>query len=658
MKRLINSLLLIPLFLGFVTSIQAAPPYTVEVYYDEAELPGTLGDGTCQAPSGDCTLRAAIQEITSGSSTGTIILRAGTYSLTVTGDTDEFATDGDLDINDSTAGSIIISGAGANTTIIDASALTNDRVFDIISGNVPSITIRDLTIRGGNPVSGIGGGEGGGLRMRAAGNVTLERVIIANNSATTGTGVGGGIYQSAGTLDLTNGTIVGRVNFSGTVSYGAPNDADFGGGVYLDGGTLNATDASVAANTSTNGGGIYIDGGTLNLTRSTVSGNSAGTGNGGGINVNTGSATIVNSTISGNSASNGSGGGIHNAATTVVRFSTIASNSAATNSGGGVNNSSSFTIDNSALANNATDTCAGTVTSAGYNIEDTNDCGLAGTGDVVSTDPLLLNLAYNGGFNLTHAIPSSSLAVDTGDSATCAGTTANLDQRNYTRPVNGGTSLDCDKGAFEGSGALDLSLAMSQANATISVGQQIIYTHTITNNLGGSGSATTVILVQTMPTSSITSFVSALPSSGSCANDTPSPGQLTCTIPNISLGSSATVEVRVTATGTGAVSSSAQVASLETDTDPINNVGGPINTTISTYGSAIAKDVDTLRHFRDDYLLTNKPGQKFTELYYEYSPPLADEIRKSESLKELVRASLIPLVSVSRLLTDDETTDK
>jgi hypothetical protein len=117
------------------------------------------------------------------------------------------------------------------------------------------------------------------------------------------------------------------------------------------------------------------------------------------------------------------------------------------------------------------------------------------------------------------------------------------------------------------------------------------------------------------------------------------------------------------------VSSSAQVASLETDSDPTNNVAGPINTTISTssgggcfiataaYGSAMANDVDTLRHFRDDYLLTNRAGQIFTELYYKYSPPVADQIRKSESIKELVRASLIPLVGISRLLDDSEKAD-
>lgn len=64
------------------------------------------------------------------------------------------------------------------------------------------------------------------------------------------------------------------------------------------------------------------------------------------------------------------------------------------------------------------------------------------------------------------------------------------------------------------------------------------------------------------------------------------------------------------------------------------------------------KDVVTLRHLRDRYLLTNKPGQLFTRLYYELSPPIASKISTSETLREWARASLVPLVSLSRILDD------
>ena len=641
-----------------VASTSAAPPYTVNTIFDEPD--SNLMDGTCEGVSGYCTLRAAIQQLNADGNGGTVNLDAKTYSLTETGDSDTLATDGDLDIS-SSGGSIIISGAGATTTIIDASALVSDRVFDIIAGTSTTITFRDLTITGGN--TNLANTNGGGIRTQANTTVTLERVIVSGNTATAGTGAGGGIYQSDGTVNLTSGTIVGKVDFSGTVSYGNSNTATTGGGIYVASGTLNLIDSSVANNVAGNGGGIYATGGSsnVNLTRSTISNNSVGTGNGGGININTGgTASLVNSTISNNSA--GNGGGIYNAGSTTVRFSTIASNSAST-SGGGVNNSNSFTIDNSIIADNSATNCNAPVTSADYNLEGANDCGLISGNDVVSTDPLLLSLGYFGGLNLTHAIPSSSDAIDSGVSgATCTTPTSSVDQRGYARPIN----INCDKGAFEGSGDVNLSLSMTQASSSISVGQQIVYTHSVTNS---TGTANAVTLVQTMPSSSITSFALADNPYGTCTNDSPSAGLLTCTLGIINSGATATIQIRTTATGAGSVSSSAQVASLETDSDPTNNVAGPINTTISTssgggcfiataaYGSAMANDVDTLRHFRDDYLLTNRAGQIFTELYYKYSPPVADQIRKSESIKELVRASLIPLVGISRLLDDSEKAD-
>jgi hypothetical protein len=66
------------------------------------------------------------------------------------------------------------------------------------------------------------------------------------------------------------------------------------------------------------------------------------------------------------------------------------------------------------------------------------------------------------------------------------------------------------------------------------------------------------------------------------------------------------------------------------------------------------KDVVTLRQFRDKYLLTNEAGRLFTKLYYKLSPPVASRISRNDILREWARASLIPLVSLGRILSEPD----
>jgi hypothetical protein len=67
----------------------------------------------------------------------------------------------------------------------------------------------------------------------------------------------------------------------------------------------------------------------------------------------------------------------------------------------------------------------------------------------------------------------------------------------------------------------------------------------------------------------------------------------------------------------------------------------------AAYGSPMAEEIQILREFRDEYLLTNPLGQALTDLYYRVSPPIAKLITEHPSLKPVVRAGIAPAVAMS-----------
>jgi len=78
--------------------------------------------------------------------------------------------------------------------------------------------------------------------------------------------------------------------------------------------------------------------------------------------------------------------------------------------------------------------------------------------------------------------------------------------------------------------------------------------------------------------------------------------------------------------------------------------GGGCFIATAAYGSLLEPHVVLLRHFRDRFLLTNRPGTFFVKQYYKYSPPVADFIAIHSGLRAVTRILLYPLVAVAAIL--------
>jgi fibronectin-binding autotransporter adhesin len=283
---------------------------------------GTYLDGV--ADNGSCTLREAIiaantdarvDTCAAGGANDYINLKAATYVLTATGISENAAQTGDLDIADA----LTIEGAGPGNTIIDASGVISDRVFDIRSG-AGTVVISGVTIINGNVT-----GHGGGIYSYDA-DLTLINVQVISNAAngTGSDGQGGGVYVRQGSLLLDGAHIISNTAGSS------------GGGVYVYAGSAMLSGGQILSNTASGGGGVHVQQATAAFTQTggTAIAHNTATLSGGGVYIYEGSATLSGGQVFSNTASHYGGGVFVSRGSATLSGGQIISNTADDRGGG------------------------------------------------------------------------------------------------------------------------------------------------------------------------------------------------------------------------------------------------------------------------------------------------------------------------------------
>jgi len=163
---------------------------------------------------------------------------------------------------------------------------------------------------------------------------------------------------------------------------------------------------------------------------------------------------------------------------------------------------------------------------------------------------------FNTGNNQFPGDPGGALAIQ-------ARSTGNIVEvavkRAFLDAMNGG--IPVEKAAFR----VDLGVTKVADLDSVSIGDPVTYTLTVSNLTSGTGNATGIMLLDTLPAT--LDFVSATPSIGSCSGDP----VLTCTIGTLENGTSATVTVTAKVLTLGTILNRAWIDGNETDTITAND---------------------------------------------------------------------------------------
>jgi len=100
------------------------------------------------------------------------------------------------------------------------------------------------------------------------------------------------------------------------------------------------------------------------------------------------------------------------------------------------------------------------------------------------------------------------------------------------------------------------------------------------------------------------------------------------------------------------------VVSTKSLEDEPNEEGGGCLIATATYGSEMATEVQQLRELRDNQLLQTELGiafmGTFNDIYYSFSPTIADMEREHPMFKEAVKLAITPMISSLSLMENAE----
>ena len=92
---------------------------------------------------------------------------------------------------------------------------------------------------------------------------------------------------------------------------------------------------------------------------------------------------------------------------------------------------------------------------------------------------------------------------------------------------------------------------------------------------------------------------------------------------------------------------------MQTTTTESSKGGGCLIAT-ATYGSEMSQQVQQLRELRDNQLLQTESGTAFmgmfNDIYYSFSPIIADYERENPLFKEVVKIAITPMISSLSLM--------